>query len=110
MSAPAKKVGRPGKSAKAAVKAPAPAPAKAVKRSRKRALTPERPGYTRRSKLWAELKRLAAEEAAKLSYTQVSTEQLEPMVEEVKKGKQNPSIGMRYSVRGVRRWMPPKHD
>ena len=41
--------------------------------------------YTRRSALWAELKRLAPERAAKLSYTQVSNQQLEPMVEEAKK-------------------------
>ena len=41
--------------------------------------------HTRRSQLWAELKRLAPESAAKLRYTQVSTGQLEPMVEETKK-------------------------
>ena len=44
-------------------------------------------GYPRRSQLWAELKRLAPERAAKLSYTSLSTEQLEPMVGQAKKGK-----------------------
>ncbi|HUW34448.1 MAG TPA: hypothetical protein VM223_22805 [Planctomycetota bacterium] len=51
------------------------------------ALRPEGSGYTRRSQFWAELKRLAPEKAAKLSYTKVSTEQLEPMVEEAKKAR-----------------------
>jgi len=35
--------------------------------------------------LWAELKSLDPERTAKLSYTKVSTEQLEPMVEKTKK-------------------------
>jgi len=43
--------------------------------------------YTRHSQLWAELKRLAPEKAAKLNCTQVSTEQPEPMVEEAKNAK-----------------------
>ena len=40
-----------------------------------------------RSQLWAELKRLAAERAAKLSHTQVSAEHLGPLVEEARKAK-----------------------
>jgi len=43
--------------------------------------------YPRHSQLWAELKRLARRTAAKLSYMQVSTGQLEPMVEEARKAK-----------------------
>ncbi|HUW34458.1 MAG TPA: hypothetical protein VM223_22855 [Planctomycetota bacterium] len=46
-----------------------------------------RPSTHPRSQLWAELKRLAPENAAKLSYTQVSAEQLEPMVEEAAEAK-----------------------
>ena len=80
--APAKKRGRPKAPARAAAKAPAPA--KAVKRRKRSSLRPEGSGYTRRSQLWAELKRLAPDKAAKLSYTEVSTKQLEPMVEEAK--------------------------
>ena len=58
--------------------------AKVVKGRKRSALRAECSG-TRRSQHWAELKHLAPERAAKLSYTQVSTEQLEPMVEEAKK-------------------------
>ena len=67
--------------------APAPAPAKVVKRRKRSALRPEGSGYTRRSLLWAELKRLAPEKLAGLRYTKVSTEQLEPMVAEARLGK-----------------------
>ena len=53
---------RPRKPAKAA--ATAPAPARVVKRRKRSALSPEGSGYPRRSRLWAELKRLAPEKAA----------------------------------------------
>ena len=85
--APAKRVGRPKKSAKATATASVQTPAKVVKRRKRSALRAEGSGYTRRSQLWAELKRLAPDKAAKLSYTKVSTKQLEPMVEEAKKAK-----------------------
>ena len=71
--------------AKIAAKAPAQAPAKVVKRRKRSLLRGEGSAYTLRSVLWAELKRLAPEKAAKLSYARVSTRQLEPMVEEAKK-------------------------
>ena len=80
----AKPVAAPRTKSVAKAKASAPKPAKVVKRRKRSALRPEGSGYTRRSRLWAELKRLAPDKAAKLSYTKVSTEQLEPMVEEAK--------------------------
>ena len=58
-----------------------------MKRRKRSALSPEGSGYPRRSRLWADLKRLAPEKAATLKYGQVSAEQLEPMVEEAKKRK-----------------------
>jgi len=75
-------------SVQAAVTAPVPEPAKGMKRRKRSTLRPEGSAYTRRSQLCAELKRLAPDKAAKLSYTKVSTEQLEPMVEEAKKAEQ----------------------
>ena len=69
------------------LKATASAPAKAVKRRKRSILRPEGSGSSRRSQLWAELKRLAAGRAAKLSNTQVSTEQFEPRVEEAEKAR-----------------------
>ena len=85
--APARKVAKARAKApvKTAAKAPAEAPAKVVKRRRRSLLRGEGSAYTRRSVLWAELKRLAPDKAAQLSYTRVSNEQLEPMVEEAKK-------------------------
>ena len=65
----------------------AKAPAKAAKPRKQSTLRPEGSGYTRRSLLWAELKRLAPEKAAKLSHTRVSMEQPEPLVEEAREGK-----------------------
>jgi len=58
-----------------------------VKRRKRTVRRPGGSGYTRRSQLRAELKRLAPERAAKLSYMQVSTGLLEPMVEEARKKK-----------------------
>ena len=54
-----------------------------MKRGKRSTLRTEGSGYTRRSHLWAELKRLAPEKLAKLRYTKASTEELEPMVEEL---------------------------
>jgi len=68
--APAKKRGRPKKLTRAPATAPAAVPAKVVKKRKRSALRPAGSGYTRRSQLWAELKRLAPEDDAKFSYTQ----------------------------------------
>ena len=67
-----------------------PAPTKVVKWRKRSALRGGGSGRTRRSLLWAKLKRIAPEKAAKFSYTQVSTEQLEPMVDEARKAKWTP--------------------
>ena len=68
---------------------PASGPAKIVKRRKRRAIRAEAGGLPPpRSQLWADLKRLAPKKAATLSYTQASTEQLEPMVEESEMTKQ----------------------
>ena len=71
----------------AAAKAPTAAPAKVVKRRKRSTVRPQGSGYTHRSELWNELKRLAPEKVANLSYTNLSTEMLEPMVAEARKAK-----------------------
>ena len=68
----------------AKAKASTPKPAKVVKRRKRSALRPEGSGYTRRSQLWAELKRLAPDKAKGLSYTRLSTEQIEAKLAEAK--------------------------
>ena len=60
---------------------PTAAPAKVAKRRKRSALRAEGSGCARRFQLRAEPKRIAPERTAKLNYTQVSTQQLEPMVE-----------------------------
>jgi len=60
-------------------------PGRVVKRRRRSLIRGEGSAYTRRSQLWAELKRLAPEKLEGLSYTKVSNEQLEPLVEEARK-------------------------
>ena len=77
-----------------------------MKRRKRSALSAEDSAYTRRSQLWAELKRLAPENAAKLSYTPVSTEQVEPMVEEAKKETQGAATGDHGDRLGVVRHEP----
>ena len=60
-------------------------PGRVVKRRRRSLIRGEGSAYTRRSQLWAEMKRLAPEKLEGLSYTKVSNEQLEPLVEEARK-------------------------
>ncbi|HUW31201.1 MAG TPA: hypothetical protein VM223_06280 [Planctomycetota bacterium] len=62
-------------------------PGRVVKRRRRSLIRGEGSAYTRRSQLWAELKRLAPEKLEGLSYTKVSNEQLEPLVEEARKAR-----------------------
>jgi len=50
--------------------------------SGKRAAT----GFTEKARLWRELKRLAPDRASGLNYTEMTTEKLESMVQDAKKG------------------------
>lgn len=66
-------------------KAAARAPERVIRHRRRSLLRGEGSAYTLRSRLWSELKRTAPEKLEGLSYAKASNEQLQALIEEVKK-------------------------